>query len=150
MYYRKRNKSGIIAMSVVIIACLIAIAYVLWPKEPNVDNDITADNQVSTEDQWNNEDTTGNISNEHGNNENTGDNQQDQNIMEETNSYYLLRNDNGVINIYFCDGKGSETFLESTDILYEVLSENDQASFNEGYKVESRDQLFNILQDYES
>lgn len=65
-------------------------------------------------------------------------------------SYYLVKYDNNVIKIYFSDETGKLTELESTSIVYETLSQGDQAKFQEGIKVENRDDLNRLIMDYES
>ncbi|SCJ80263.1 Uncharacterised protein [uncultured Eubacterium sp.] len=65
-------------------------------------------------------------------------------------SYYLVKYDNNVIKIYFSDETGKLTELESTSIVYETLSQGDQAKFREGIKVENRDDLNRLMMDYES
>ena len=65
-------------------------------------------------------------------------------------SYYLVKYDNNFIKIYFSDETGKLTELESTSIVYETLSQGDQAKFREGIKVENRDDLNRLMMDYES
>ena len=40
-------------------------------------------------------------------------------------SYYLVKNDNNVVRVYFYDTHGQSVELEETDIMYEILSESD-------------------------
>ncbi len=71
-------------------------------------------------------------------------------IESKKQTYYLLKLDNDVIRVYFSDQQGNLTELEETDIVYEILSIEDQAQFQEGIQVESRDALNRLLMDYES
>lgn len=65
-------------------------------------------------------------------------------------AYYLVKYDNDVIRIYFSDQSGKITELEETTIVYETLSPEDQKRFQDGVKLESRDELNKLLMDYES
>ena len=65
-------------------------------------------------------------------------------------TYYLLKYDNDIVRVYFSDSKGNLIELEETDIVYETLSVEDQAQFQEGIQVENRDALNRLLMDYES
>lgn len=65
-------------------------------------------------------------------------------------SYYLVKSDNNVVKIFFSDETGKLTELEETGIVYETLSTEDQSRFQEGVKVESRDDLNRLIMDYES
>ena len=65
-------------------------------------------------------------------------------------SYYLVKYDKDVIRVYFSDQTGKITELEETTIVYETLSEDDQKRFEEGIKLESRNDLNRLLMDYES
>ncbi|MBR5315715.1 MAG: hypothetical protein IKU44_02895 [Firmicutes bacterium] len=65
-------------------------------------------------------------------------------------SYYLVKHDKDGIGIYFSDESGKITELEVTTIVYETLSAEDQERFDEGVKLDSRDDLNKLLMDYES
>ena len=65
-------------------------------------------------------------------------------------SYYLVKYDKNSIKIFFSDETGKMTQLEETTIVYETLSSEDQKRFQEGVKVESRDDLNRLIMDYES
>lgn len=64
-------------------------------------------------------------------------------------SYYLVKYDNNSIKIFFSDKSGSLVELEETEIIYETLSEEDQRRFNDGIKVVTREELNQVLMDYE-
>lgn len=64
-------------------------------------------------------------------------------------SYYLLKSDNNSIKIFFSDKTGQLIELETTDILYETLSETDQERLTEGIKAGNREELEMLLMDYE-
>ncbi|MGN0658756.1 MAG: hypothetical protein ACI4LA_04040 [Emergencia sp.] len=65
-------------------------------------------------------------------------------------SYYLVKADKNIIKIYFSDETGHLTELEETNIVYEILSPQDQKRFSEGIRVEKRDDLNRLIMDYES
>ncbi|MDD4376683.1 MAG: hypothetical protein PHH48_00820 [Eubacteriales bacterium] len=72
------------------------------------------------------------------------------NDSEKEESYYLVKNDNNIIKVYFCEKDNELVELESTDIIYETLSEQDQSTFDEGLIIKNRDELYKLLQDFES
>ena len=65
-------------------------------------------------------------------------------------SYYLVRYDNNGIKIYFSDETGKLTELETTTIVYETLTAEDQQRFRDGVRLENRDDLNKLIMDYES
>lgn len=65
-------------------------------------------------------------------------------------SYYLIKYDNNVIKIFFSDETGNLVQLEETAIIYQTLSPEDQKRFQEGIKVENRDDLNSLIMNYES
>ena len=65
-------------------------------------------------------------------------------------SYYLVKNDNNVVRVYFYDTHGQSVELEETDIMYEILSESDQKRLDEGIRLSTREQLNKLIMDYES
>ena len=65
-------------------------------------------------------------------------------------SYYLVKYDKDRISVYFSDQTGRITELEETTIVYETLSEEDQKRFEDGIKLDSRNDLNRLLMDYES
>lgn len=71
-------------------------------------------------------------------------------ITGESQSYYLVKKAGESIKVFFVDHSGNEVELETTSILYEMLSYEDQALFDQGYKVSSQEELAVLLQDFES
>lgn len=65
-------------------------------------------------------------------------------------AYYLVKYDKDRICVYYSDKSGKITELEETTIVYEILSEEDQKRFENGVKLESRNELNRLLMDYES
>ncbi|WP_312091219.1 hypothetical protein [Aminipila sp.] len=98
------------------------------------------------------------------NNKDIDDNEEDNDIVSENNTlnsdnnvqenqlgeYYLVKESDGIIKVYQYDKKGKEHLLRSTDILYSLLSEDDQELFSEGVEIKTEDELLELLQDFES
>lgn len=72
------------------------------------------------------------------------------NITGEEQSYYLVKRAGDAIKVFFIDRSGNEVELETTNILYNMLGYEDQALFDQGYKVSSQEELAVLLQDFES
>lgn len=73
------------------------------------------------------------------------------NVQENQSSeYYLVKESDGLIKVYKYDKEGEEELLRTTDILYSLLSEDDQQLFSKGYKLETEEELLELLQDFES
>lgn len=70
--------------------------------------------------------------------------------QEDLPAYYLVKYDKDVIRVFFSDSSGKVTELEETSIIYETLSEEDQKRFDDGVKLESRNELNRLLMNYES
>ncbi|MGI6752488.1 MAG: hypothetical protein ACOX4U_07800 [Anaerovoracaceae bacterium] len=64
--------------------------------------------------------------------------------------YYRVIEEEGFIKIYFCDEKGIEKFVKDTDINFDMLNESDQDLFKGGLIVRNKDELDELLQDFES
>lgn len=65
-------------------------------------------------------------------------------------SYYLVKNDNNEVRVFFFDSRGKSIELEKTNIVYETLSESDQRRLDVGIKLYNRDELNKLIMDYES
>lgn len=84
-------------------------------------------------------------------NSNLNSDNNDNNVQENQSSeYYLVKESDGVIKIYQYDKNGVENLLRTTDILFSLLSEEDQKLFSEGVVVKSENELLELLQDFES
>lgn len=68
----------------------------------------------------------------------------------ENTGYYLVKEVNGIIKIFYYDDSGNETLIRTTDIAFSLLSINDQALFKKGIIRHSQDELEELLQDFES
>lgn len=72
------------------------------------------------------------------------------NEPERQGPYYLIKEENQVISVYYYNEKGQETFIKNTDISYLLLSEADQALFSEGIVKYTEEELEELLQDFGS
>lgn len=63
---------------------------------------------------------------------------------------YLVQEHRGFIKIYFIDEAGGSQLIRTTDITFSLLSEGDQVLFQKGIVVETKEQLSELLQDFES
>ena len=52
--------------------------------------------------------------------------------------------------VFFINESGEPLELETTEIIYELLSDADQKLFDEGCRVESQEELAVLLQEFES
>ncbi len=75
----------------------------------------------------------------------SGDNQNSSN-----SDYYLVKEVNGIIKIFYYDEFGKETFIKDTDIAFSILSVADQELFRKGVIKLSTEELDELLQDFES
>lgn len=64
--------------------------------------------------------------------------------------YYLVKEVDGVIMIFYYDEEGKETLIRETDIAFSLLSVADQALFQKGVIKHSSEELNELLQDFES
>ena len=71
-------------------------------------------------------------------------------ISEKDSSYYLVKSVDGKVKVFFVNESGEPLELETTEIVYDLLSTADQKLFDEGCKVESQEELAVLLQDFES
>ncbi|MHC1722290.1 MAG: hypothetical protein AB9836_03680 [Aminipila sp.] len=84
-------------------------------------------------------------------NTNLNSDNNDNNVQENQSSeYYLVKESDGVIKVYQYDKNGEENLLRTTDILFSLLSEEDQKLFSEGVVVKNENELLELLQDFES
>lgn len=63
---------------------------------------------------------------------------------------YLIKENSGYIKIYSVDEAGAQHLVRTTDISFSLLSESDQKLFQKGIIKKTKDELSNLLQDFES
>ena len=65
------------------------------------------------------------------------------------NEHYILRDNEGIINVYKINNDGQEVLFEDTGISTEYLTINDKMKIEEGIKVYGKEELNSVLEDYE-
>jgi len=70
--------------------------------------------------------------------------------LSQPSGYYLVKEVNGIIKVFYYDAQGRETIIQNTNILYSLISETDQNLFSQGVILDTEDELMNLLQDFES
>lgn len=150
MFSQRKKKSNWVLYTLIVIFVGLVLALIFLPED-NASNEGNAKIDPGT-------DYTDNLVDDpYGEPGEEGDNLQSEDgtpaagdEIEKQESYYLIKNDNNSIKVYFCDQQGKMTELETTAIIYETLSEADQQMFDQGVRIASRDELFKLLQDFES
>ena len=139
---RRNNYMTFIYSSIIVVLCLL-IAAIAWPTEPAAkqvnktsptDDDTVDQRDVSDFEPIEEEPSP----------------DEKNNILNEDATYYLVKSIDGQIKVFFVNEDGEPLELETTDIVYELLSTADQKLFDEGCKVESQEELAVLLQDFES
>lgn len=64
--------------------------------------------------------------------------------------YYLIKEVDGLIKIFYYDKGGKEKLIRTTDIAFSLLSTNDQFLFQKGIMKQTEEELEELLQDFES
>lgn len=64
--------------------------------------------------------------------------------------YYLVKEIDGVIKIFYYDEEGKESLIRETDIAFSLLSVADQTLFRKGVIKHNPEELDELLQDFES
>lgn len=83
--------------------------------------------------------------------ENIDDIQTVENSGEEiSKGYYLIKEVDGLIKIFYYDNQGKENLIRTTDIAFSLLSVTDQALFQKGVIKHTEEELDELLQDFES
>lgn len=68
----------------------------------------------------------------------------------EVDEVYILREEDGIVKLYYCDGNAGDVFLRDTEIQYALLGEDDQELFQRGTDLMTKEELEEFLQDFES
>lgn len=64
--------------------------------------------------------------------------------------HYLVIEESGVVSIYYLDGSGNKTLVQTTDIAFEYLPETDKIILKNGIYVYGKEELNKIREDFES
>jgi len=149
----KRNYRAVI-LSVVILLLCVLIAVLLWPSKPVEQADTDPQPGLLTSQNpslWTEEDAPDDETDEKPDDEpdDGEDFAEKNNISADERSYYEVKRSGSQIAVFFCDGDGNMVQLETTGILYELLSPSDQQLFDQGIRVEGQEELAVLLQDFE-
>ncbi|MBQ6900563.1 MAG: hypothetical protein IJN72_06975 [Firmicutes bacterium] len=156
---KKKNYRTFIYAAIIVVLCLI-IVIIAWPQNSDQpssagNQDIHEQSQNVTEpenkDVYNPGDFIGRFGENNQDEDEIG--QQDEekpDIAQAGATYYLVRRDGSEIKVFFIDESGNQVELETTEIIYDVLGPDDQKLFDEGYRVDTQEQLAVLLQDFES
>lgn len=164
MFTRQKKNYRIFIYAALIITLCILVVALMWPKtaEPdavdqaNAQTDAEGENPIDADNKDRETDVSDN--NVSGSNEEDEPDEQRENedthdksvVGEKQDTYYVVKRNGDKISVFFSDENGEEIELETTDIIYELLTPEDQKNFDEGIKAESQEQLSSILQDFES
>ncbi|NLD20251.1 MAG: hypothetical protein GX663_08430 [Clostridiales bacterium] len=79
--------------------------------------------------------------------EETEKNETDTKTPKET---YLIKEVNGVVKVFLCEGKNKKELYLITSIPFELLSESDQELLKGGVSIESEEELGRFLENFDS
>lgn len=164
MFTRQKKNYRIFIYAALIITLCILVVALMWPKaaEPDAvdqanaqtdaedENSIDADNKDREKDVSDNNVSGSNEEDEPDERRENEDTHDKSVVGEKQDTYYVVKRNGDKISVFFSDENGEEIELETTDIIYELLTPEDQKNFDEGIKAESQEQLSSILQDFES
>ena len=69
--------------------------------------------------------------------------------LDEQNTHYMLKSDEGYISVYYLDEEGKEYLYKKTSIAVDYLSEEDIENLKKGIDVVGIEALNMILEDFE-
>lgn len=137
---KRKNYMTFIYSAIIVVLCLLIVA-IAWPNK--ADN-VPAAQTGAADSTQNKPDTEENIKEK---DYNPGEKS---NISDTFATYYLVKSVDGKVKVFFVNESGEPLELETTEIVYDLLSTADQKLFDEGCKVESQEELAVLLQDFES
>lgn len=150
---KRKNYMTFIYSAIIVVLCLLIVA-IAWPAAPADPTDPTEPSNPSdpVNASKQTEPTEPKESSEPVNPPETSSEQinEKDNISEDSSTYYLVKSVDGQIKVFFVNKDGDHLELETTEIVYELLSTADQKLFDEGCRVESQEELAVLLQDFES
>ena len=152
MFTKKKRKNYLtfIYSAIIVVLCLliVAIAWPAAPADPTEPSDpVNASKQTEQTEPTEPKEPTEPVNPPETSSEQI--NEKD-NISEDSSTYYLVKSVDGQIKVFFVNKDGEPLELETTQIVYELLSTADQKLFDEGCRVESQEELAVLLQDFES
>ena len=158
MFTRQKKNYRIFVYRARVITLCLLVAALFWPKDstPQDDAQVNAQTETGQEGQEQQEqiqdggsDDGGSAAEQTGGS-GDGDVMENDDISSGLHSYYVVRKDGSNVSVFFVDEKGNQVKLEDTDIVYDVLTPDDQKSFDEGITVADQEELAALLQDFES
>ena len=158
MFTRQKKNYRIFVYTALIITLCLLVAALFWPKDstPQDDAQVNAQTETGQEGQEQQEQIQDSGSDDGGSaaeqtgGSGDGDVRENDDISSGLHSYYVVRKDGSNVSVFFVDEKGNQVKLEDTDIVYDVLTPDDQKSFDEGITVADQEELAALLQDFES
>ena len=147
---KRKNYMTFIYSAIIVVLCLliVAIAWPAAPADPTEPSDpVNASKQTEQTEPTEPKEPTEPVNPPETSSEQI--NEKD-NISEDSSTYYLVKSVDGQIKVFFINKSGEPLELETTQIVYELLSTADQKLFDEGCRVESQEELAVLLQDFES
>lgn len=69
---------------------------------------------------------------------------------EEQQSYYLVKEVEGVVKVFYCDENGQESLHQITSIPFQLLSKEDQQMLTQGVPVNTESELAGFLENFDS
>ncbi|MCQ4635831.1 BofC C-terminal domain-containing protein [Anaerovorax odorimutans] len=82
--------------------------------------------------------------------EETTDESETTQTEETQQTYFLIREIEGVVKVFYCNENGEESLYQITTIPFALLSKEDQQMLAEGLQVNSKDELADFLQNFDS
>ena len=137
---KRKNYMTFIYSAIIVVLCLLIVA-IAWPNK--ADN-VPAAQTGAADSTQNKPDTEENIKEK---DYNPGEKN---NISDTFATYDLVKSVDGKVKVFIVNESGEPLELETTEIVYDLLSTGDQKPVDEGCKVESQEELAVLLQDFES
>ena len=158
MFTRQKKNYRIFVYTALVITLCLLVAALFWPKDstPQDDAQVNAQTETGQEGQEQQEQIQDSGSDDGGSaaeqtgGSGDGDVMENDDISSGLHSYYVVRKEGSNVSVFFVDEKGNQVKLEDTDIVYDVLTPDDQKSFDEGITVADQEELAALLQDFES
>lgn len=69
---------------------------------------------------------------------------------EKKEKFYLLKENEGKVEVYYYEDRGEPVFIKGTEIEFSLLSIEDQSMLKDGILIETEEELNELLQDFGS
>ena len=157
MFSRQKRNYKIFIYAALTVAICVLIILLFWPKEPDktVYSESATNEKIQNTDEYddrNEYDNDDDIYEYDDDDEYTDEEAEEDEYMTNNTleTYYLIKRDAESIKVFFSDKYGDLIELEETQIIYDLLTEEDQLKFDEGLKAKTQEELASILMNYES